>query len=306
MDDLPIKKFKKIYTGIEFNSKYKNLIKVSFEDDDDLTNKLVLEGEFEKTDIVKQFKFETYSYMYIRNETNKFIKYIYDVVVPDDATVIVRIHEYKKYICKFFTTTKIKLINKREFWKDYESVKKMIECDKLNNIYKKYFPNPDSIILNMIEKYKSIKKKKNKLVKPDMSSKYKYTPALHIKYMLSSVSVDDLSKITNNVPDEIIQNIKENMDKKFIPTIKAIKQLLYKSEYKKYTEHIPEIINKLGYKVPVITSDHKDQIKKYFEEHKEKFIKTREPLTYYDFNNIIIHIIDKLNLDITLAYLIDK
>jgi hypothetical protein len=69
---------------------------------------------------------------------------------------------------------------------------------------------------------------------------------------------------------------------------------------------MPEIINKLGYKVPIITTEQKEQIVKYFEEHIDKFIKTKTPLTYYNFNEIINHIIYKLDFDINLIFLENK
>jgi hypothetical protein len=144
-------------------------------------------------------------------------------------------------------------------------------------------------------------------VKKEFTSKYSYTPSIHIKSMLSDISLPKKT-ITQEkfVPREIIDYIEKNLDNTNMPTIKDIRKILYKSKYKNYVKYMPEIINKLSYKVPIITTEQKEQIVKYFEEHKDKFIKTKTPLTYYNFNEIINHIIYKLDFDINLIFLENK
>jgi hypothetical protein len=141
----------------------------------------------------------------------------------------------------------------------------------------------------------------------EFTSKYSYTPSIHIKSMLSDISLPKKT-ITQekNVPREIIDYIEKNLNITNMPTIKDIRKILYKSKYKNYVKYMPEIINKLGYKVPIITTEQKEQIVKYFEEHIDKFIKTKTPLTYYNFNEIINHIIYKLDFDINLIFLENK
>lgn len=387
----PIKKYKKIYTGFNFNLKYRDLIKITFNNDTDLSNILFTDGEFEiNNENQKLFKFDNLNNMYTgQYKTNGFVKWIRDVIIPNDAKVIVRTNKYKDYTIEYFSTTKIKLFNKREFWKEYDLIKLLVMKNKRNFIsYIKHYSDRDvpvlKIILNfegLFLKYLDFKyqtaeivliaveskgeaiqyvspllinqelcnlavkknpnslrfisfqfqnlemclesvKKNNKLIeyanpiyseelkdikeiKP-VINKYLYTPSLHIKNMLTEISNNNTNPITNIVPSEIILYIKSELEKEFIPTIKNIKQILIKSEYRKYLFNIPEIINKLGYHIPIITKTQKNEIIKYFNENEDKFIICKKPLKYCNFQSVINYIIDKLNLDIELRFLVDK
>lgn len=387
----PIKKYKKTYTGFNFNLKYCELIKITFDDDTDLSNILYTDGEFEiNNENQKLFKFDNLNNMFIgQYKTNGFVKWIRDVIIPNDAKVIVRTNKYKDYTIKYFSTTKIKLFNKREFWKEYDLIKLLIMKNKHNFVsYIKHYPNPDVPVLKIILNFEglflqyldfkyqtteivqiaveskgkaiqyvsqllitqelcnlAVKKNPNSLkfipfqfqnlemclgsvktnnklieyanpiyyeelkdireIKP-VINKYLYTPSLHIEHMLTEISNNNTDPITNIVPRETILYIRSELEKEFIPTIKTIKKILVKSEHVKYLSNIPEIINKLGYHIPIITKTQKDEIIKYFNENEDKFIICKKPLKYCNFQSVINHIIDKLNLDIELRFLVDK
>ena len=390
MEDIPVKKFKKSYTGVEFNLKYKNLVKVTFENSADLSNSLFSEGQFEAADgITKLFRFENLDNMYIKKSKNEFIKWIFDVIIPDDAKVIVRTHKYENYTIKYFATTKIKLLSKREFWKEYDLIKMLVIKDKYNFVsYIKYYPNPDPAVLKIILRFQglflqyldtkyqtpelveiavksrgdaiqyvlysfitqdlcdiasnrsalalkfipfqfqnldmcinAVKRIKRAIEYADPKyleelskitnteekpNKYLYTIEMHIKSMITDISIDNIDKITTDkVPDEVIKYVKSYLDYEIIPQIKNIKKILAKSEYHKCVNYMPEIIHKLGYRVPIITKEQKEQIAKYFEENKEKFILSRNPLRYHDLNAVINYIIEKLDLDIELRFLVN-
>jgi hypothetical protein len=391
MEDSPIKKYKKTYTGVDFNLKYKNLVKVTFENGADLSNTLYSEGEFEVAGgNTTFFKFENLDNMGIRSyKKNEFIKWILDVEIPEDAKVTVRSHKYENYTIKYFATTKIKLTNKREFWKEYQLIKTLVIKDKYKFFsYIKYCLDPEPNVLKIILGFQglflqylnpqyqtqelaeiavksrgdAIQYVKSSFITQELCNiavrrsslalkfipyrfqnldmcvravkiikraieyadpkyleelnkitdivekpnKYLYTPALHIKSMLSDGPVDNLDKITKDqVPDKVIQYVKSHLDLEIIPTIKDIRRILVRTEHWVYRNYMPEIIHKLGYHVPIISQEQKEQIAKYFEDNKEKFIISRNPLKYYDLNAVTNYIIEKLDLDVELRFLVD-
>jgi hypothetical protein len=84
---------------------------------------------------------------------------------------------------------------------------------------------------------------------------YAYKRINHFKEILAQFQ----AKETTQIPDEVLESIKHQMNKERIPLSKftntKAKEVLKKLGYNKYYEHIPFIKDKLGIKPPIMTPE---------------------------------------------------
>jgi hypothetical protein len=84
---------------------------------------------------------------------------------------------------------------------------------------------------------------------------YAYKRINHFKEILAQFQ----AKETTQIPEEVLENIKQQLNKERIPLSKftnsKAKEVLKKLGYNKYYEHIPFIKDKLGIKPPIMTPE---------------------------------------------------
>ena len=95
---------------------------------------------------------------------------------------------------------------------------------------------------------------------------YAYKRINHFREILAQFQ----AKETTQIPDEVIENIKQQIKKERISlqqlNNKRAKDILKKLGYNKYYEHIPFIKDKLGIKPPIMSSDLEDTLCNLFME----------------------------------------
>jgi hypothetical protein len=95
---------------------------------------------------------------------------------------------------------------------------------------------------------------------------YAYKRINHFREILAQFQ----AKETTQIPDEVIENIKQQIKKERIGlhqlNNKRAKDILKKLGYNKYYEHIPFIKDKLGIKPPIMSSDLEDTLCNLFME----------------------------------------
>ena len=102
---------------------------------------------------------------------------------------------------------------------------------------------------------------------------YAYKRINHFKEILAQFQ----AKETTQIPEEVLENIKQQLNKERIPLSKftnsKAKEVLKKLGYNKYYEHIPFIKDKLGIKPPIMTPELEETLCNLFMEIQRPYAK---------------------------------
>ena len=102
---------------------------------------------------------------------------------------------------------------------------------------------------------------------------YAYKRINHFKEILAQFQ----AKETTQIPEEVLENIKQQLNKERIPLSKftnsKAKEVLKKLGYNKYYEHIPFIKDKLGIKPPIMTPEVEETLCNLFMEIQRPYAK---------------------------------
>jgi len=141
---------------------------------------------------------------------------------------------------------------------------------------------------------------------PRESSYFAYKRINHFNEWLAQFQ----AKETTDIPQEIYDGILLELKKiKFISlkniSYKHIRDILKKLHYNKYYEHIPHIINVLnGYRAPLLSRQHEEQLRMMFKEIQTPFIKfcPEDRKNFLSYSYVLHKFCQLIDLDDLLIY----
>ncbi len=143
------------------------------------------------------------------------------------------------------------------------------QCSVCNNGELVFIENEGVIICNKCyttNKYYIENDKPNYREPPKEVCFYAYKRINHLREILAQFQ----AKETTLIPDEVIENIKQQIKKERIElselTNKKTKEILKNLRYNKYYEHIPFIKEKLGIKPPIMSQELEEKLCNLFTE----------------------------------------
>ena len=260
------------------NSKY---IFDYFENKKNISNNELLNENSSKNDIVKQF--------FLINED---IKPISDSAIISDDVFIK--NSTKNSIDKYFNNIDSKYLNYEKiiYPSDICNVCKKgemvyVDCDGMS-----ICSNCSNSVKYLIEIDKPSYKEPPKEV-----CFYAYKRINHLKEILAQFQ----AKESTNIPDEIFENIKNQIKKERINlsdlTNKKTKEILKNLGYNKFYEHIPYIKDKLGIKPPVMSAELEEILCNLFMELQKPYSKycPKERVNFLNYYYTIYKLCELLN-----------
>jgi hypothetical protein len=147
------------------------------------------------------------------------------------------------------------------------------------------------------------------------AKEYKYNAGKHFDQYISTISNESEEEqqqdgayvqINKNdegnfiLEDSTIQDIKLKLSKIHNPTIKDLKKILAEIDWK-YGKYFKYVMNRLNYKIPVISKENRTKIVEHFTKNKKKFSKCKTgKAPYKNFYDVCEECIKDLNLQTNL------